>query len=116
MCVRNGRPWHEWSSVSLTGSCGPWRGALTPWQACFFFFQAEDGIRDLIVTGVQTCALPISDSAGLSVPGSPSPGAPRMDQAALGSLGKQPARQVLRTHQERTQAARRGNGDRKSVV
>src|SRR6266403_3612632 len=26
----------------------------------FFFFQAEDGIRDLYVTGVQTCALPIS--------------------------------------------------------
>src|SRR2546427_1182966 len=43
----------------------------------FFFFQAEDGIRDLTVTGVQTCALPISwlgagggaaASAGLSVP------------------------------------------------
>src|SRR2546425_4913346 len=30
----------------------------------FFFFQAEDGIRDKLVTGVQTCALPIS-------PGSP---------------------------------------------
>src|SRR3989440_4271000 len=29
----------------------------------FFFFQAEDGIRDLIVTGVQTCALPISRGA-----------------------------------------------------
>src|SRR5690349_24601836 len=29
-----------------------------------FFFQAEDGIRDLYVTGVQTCALPISDGAG----------------------------------------------------
>src|SRR5579872_2395858 len=28
---------------------------------CFFFFQAEDGIRDADVTGVQTCALPISD-------------------------------------------------------
>src|SRR2546421_6129889 len=28
-------------------------------QALRFFFQAEDGIRDLIVTGVQTCALPI---------------------------------------------------------
>src|SRR5256886_5420456 len=28
----------------------------------FFFFQAEDGIRDLTVTGVQTCALPISDA------------------------------------------------------
>src|SRR3712207_4320146 len=27
----------------------------------FFFFQAEDGIRDIGVTGVQTCALPISD-------------------------------------------------------
>src|SRR5256885_12715587 len=29
----------------------------------FFFFQAEDGIRDYKVTGVQTCALPISDLA-----------------------------------------------------
>src|SRR2546427_7880167 len=31
----------------------------------FFFFQAEDGIRDLTVTGVQTCALPISDVVAL---------------------------------------------------
>src|SRR2546422_4195037 len=30
---------------------------LLPWN--FFFFQAEDGIRDVAVTGVQTCALPI---------------------------------------------------------
>ena len=30
---------------------------------CFFFFQAEDGIRDYKVTGVQTCALPISGGA-----------------------------------------------------
>src|SRR5436305_4768376 len=29
----------------------------------FFFFQAEDGIRDADVTGVQTCALPISADA-----------------------------------------------------
>src|SRR2546422_4957694 len=29
----------------------------------FFFFQAEDGIRDVAVTGVQTCALPISRAA-----------------------------------------------------
>src|SRR5690606_12603261 len=28
----------------------------------FFFFQAEDGIRDFHVTGVQTCALPISET------------------------------------------------------
>src|SRR3712207_4663283 len=32
----------------------------TPYQLSFFFFQAEDGIRDIGVTGVQTCALPIS--------------------------------------------------------
>src|SRR2546426_3233749 len=30
----------------------------------FFFFQAEDGIRDYKVTGVQTCALPIYSSCG----------------------------------------------------
>ena len=29
----------------------------------FFFFQAEDGIRDIGVTGVQTCALPISNKS-----------------------------------------------------
>src|SRR5690606_40214942 len=32
---------------------------------CFFFFQAEDGIRDFHVTGVQTCALPICTGAQL---------------------------------------------------
>src|SRR5689334_24598170 len=40
----------------------------------FFFFQAEDGIRDGTVTGVQTCALPISERAGArgrSAPSSP---------------------------------------------
>src|SRR2546429_4571179 len=30
----------------------------------FFFFQAEDGIRDVAVTGVQTCALPICSLVG----------------------------------------------------
>src|SRR2546422_3334086 len=33
----------------------------------FFFFQAEDGIRDVAVTGVQTCALPISDIESLDL-------------------------------------------------
>src|SRR5687767_15442770 len=32
----------------------------SPFVECYFFFQAEDGIRDKLVTGVQTCALPIS--------------------------------------------------------
>src|SRR5689334_24320699 len=35
---------------------------------CFFFFQAEDGIRDGTVTGVQTCALPICCQLVLEVP------------------------------------------------
>src|SRR5690606_39777774 len=39
--------------------------SVSPQSLCcllfrFFFFQAEDGIRDFHVTGVQTCALPIS--------------------------------------------------------
>src|SRR5258708_13153470 len=33
--------------------------SLRPSIVSFFFFQAEDGIRDDLVTGVQTCALPI---------------------------------------------------------
>src|SRR3712207_1274808 len=34
---------------------------IRSFRFCFFFFQAEDGIRDIGVTGVQTCALPISN-------------------------------------------------------
>src|SRR5437773_5620106 len=37
-----------------------WAKAAASYVTCFFFFQAEDGIRDRDVTGVQTCALPIS--------------------------------------------------------
>src|SRR5207237_3524934 len=40
----------------------------------FFFFQAEDGIRDSSVTGVQTCALPICPNHRIS----PCPPAPRL--------------------------------------
>src|SRR5256886_1370473 len=36
------------------------------WFVFLFFFQAEDGIRDLTVTGVQTCALPISSPVQLA--------------------------------------------------
>src|SRR2546426_8570767 len=43
----------------------------------FFFFQAEDGIRDYKVTGVQTCALPIFGAHGARSRSPPSqPGAP----------------------------------------
>src|SRR2546429_7627242 len=76
----------------------------------YFFFQAEDGIRDVAVTGVQTCALPISrDRASpfghellrepavfgpadddRPVPGGPQPlgeGAPVRDRPAFGGMG-----------------------------
>src|SRR5256885_17171757 len=33
---------------------------MTHYYLVFFFFQAEDGIRDYKVTGVQTCALPVA--------------------------------------------------------
>src|SRR6266511_3250178 len=45
--------------VGETGSGNTSLGYLAAWLY-FFFFQAEDGIRDFHVTGVQTCALPIS--------------------------------------------------------
>src|SRR5256885_3003304 len=44
-----------WRFVALFSSCI----SLSVNCCCFFFFQAEDGIRDYKVTGVQTCALPI---------------------------------------------------------
>src|SRR3989440_12364788 len=49
----------------------------------FFFFQAEDGIRDLIVTGVQTCALPI---LSLAVPDVLVARAQAGDESALEAL------------------------------
>src|SRR2546425_7707953 len=60
----------------------------------FFFFQAEDGIRDKLVTGVQTCALPIS------VERDPADGALAKGQLALELAGDcrvavdQPAREA----------------------
>src|SRR5690606_40896727 len=46
----------------------------------YFFFQAEDGIRDFHVTGVQTCALPISER---------SPGAHGRHGAGAGPLARE---------------------------
>src|SRR6266567_7348000 len=42
------------AASTANAPCGPNPAIIT-----LFFFQAEDGIRDLTVTGVQTCALPI---------------------------------------------------------
>src|SRR5438309_5429362 len=58
----------------------------------FFFFQAEDGIRDGTVTGVQTCALPISAPrrCGVLQPAEPVGRAPRFSgppRAGRGAVG-----------------------------
>src|SRR2546425_1194377 len=58
----------------------------------FFFFQAEDGIRDKLVTGVQTCALPISGGPHLgSAPRGRSP-------VPLGGAGVRAAQRGRRAH------------------
>src|SRR5256884_2737473 len=54
----------EWMRFVSVGGGVSDRGML---HRCFFFFQAEDGIRDVAVTGVQTCALPISNPARKAV-------------------------------------------------
>src|SRR5256714_779635 len=55
----------------------------------FFFFQAEDGIRDLTVTGVQTCALPIYEKG--------KPVSPKMQEMALARLRQLAAHEVGHT-------------------
>src|SRR5690349_3480041 len=55
----------ETVGAGVIGADRPWAGEVANDElggglGVCFFFQAEDGIRDLYVTGVQTCALPIS--------------------------------------------------------
>src|ERR1039457_6914918 len=74
----------------------------------FFFFQAEDGIRDYKVTGVQTCALPISVTLAARLAAVPATSAAHGSQPGHGypghgaDAGVRPAR-------------RRGNGSRRSL-
>src|SRR5256886_9488309 len=83
----------------------------------FFFFQAEDGIRDLTVTGVQTCALPISVS-GIAI---------ISHRRSIRDYNDVQAFNLLRLHRDRTPgrhchhrhprgAVIAGLEDRKSVV
>src|SRR2546430_5599916 len=62
-----------------------------------FFFQAEDGIRDLTVTGVQTCALPISLAAQQSVSDADVHAAYEKSRSRLEVPEKRHARHVLIT-------------------
>src|SRR5690349_22152381 len=73
----------------------------------FFFFQAEDGIRDLYVTGVQTCALPISEASTDERGAGPRPGARRLGRAALPRLREQ-GRRLTGPNERRADARARG--------
>src|SRR6266581_1361907 len=57
--IQRGRTTHVWD-IRITDE----NDKLICISRCIFFFQAEDGIRDGRVTGVQTCALPICDGRG----------------------------------------------------
>src|SRR5256886_15246650 len=89
----------------------------------FFFFQAEDGIRDLTVTGVQTCALPILQHHRLPRLGGrhdqrPLAEAERADQVddALRLRGAR-ARRARRLEPERTRGMHRAElGELGSIV
>src|SRR2546422_6709535 len=75
----------------------------------FFFFQAEDGIRDVAVTGVQTCALPIylADVAA---------GELREPQVAIGPGGDVPGKRVLGQQRKLLQRRRKSRCQPHDVV
>src|SRR5437762_10529194 len=67
----------------------------------FFFFQAEDGIRDTSVTGVQTCALPIScDVIDLSAPSVNSPDQPNRRRLMQGEFDMTDATKIAHRYIE----------------
>src|SRR5256886_10947829 len=93
-----GRHLVKWPARFVIGGADGYKD-LVPYV---FFFQAEDGIRDLTVTGVQTCALPIYS-------GPPRPRRRRRHGARLASPDS--ARTMATP---RPDAARRGPGTRSS--
>src|SRR2546430_9952473 len=91
-------------------------GGLTHSLSCFFF-QAEDGIRDLTVTGVQTCALPI---LRLSRPRASLHRPNRRARGSSRNRMRRPPRASARLGKRKTPSPRaakvRTASDRKSVV
>src|SRR5476651_2714085 len=73
----------------------------------FFFFQAEDGIRDIGVTGVQTCALPIWTRQQEADGGT---GAPFDGQIASATGGRRGVRQIPLARQPRPESQRARDG------
>src|SRR5260370_16579169 len=71
----------------------------------FFFFQAEDGIRDSSVTGVQTCALPIFPPAATrsrsSKSGSKRADEELRDRVAAGGIEREAGEEAARSEERR---------------
>src|SRR2546430_6172401 len=86
----------------VSAGTGVWAADLS--KLIFFLFQAEDGIRYVTVTGVQTCALPISHRRGRD--GSAPRAARRESAAAGGARVEAGARPCLGRDRDRTQARR----------
>src|SRR5205807_7115917 len=78
----------------------------------FFFFQAEDGIRDYKVTGVQTCALPIS---GLCT-NQPTPGSAHRQRVPSGGIAQRHAAGVWLARSRSDRVARAESGDARGSV
>src|SRR2546427_8884040 len=114
MYVMHGEVWIR--GLALDGVYMCWRSLWA--EVLFFFFQAEDGIRDLTVTGVQTCALPISLSlAGMALAASLFTALPAMAQNATPKVQiKTSMGDIVLELNEAKAPKTVANLDRKSVV
>src|SRR5712672_2216673 len=63
-------------------------------EPAFFYFQAEDGRRDKLVTGVQTCALPISTWSSVTTASRAVPGPERVIRPAAATTMRSEERRV----------------------
>src|SRR5258708_12499461 len=87
--------------------------SLSLWlSSVIFFFQAEDGIRDDLVTGVQTCALPILGASAVPQVTSASDDAPDAARAS----GRSNVRARTRLTESETRAPRRGCRRKEDIV
>src|SRR5207253_6946671 len=91
-------------SVGVGGGGGPCVAGVS----LFFFIQAEDGIRDGHVTGVQTCALPICGSAPRSRGADPAPRATRRRIRAARSRSATARRKTILRKSSRSEERRVG--------
>src|SRR5689334_24686913 len=81
----------------------------------FFFFQAEDGIRDGTVTGVQTCALPISDAGHILDEQVPAGDEAHDRELDLGAFALEHLADVLDDALRDPRAFRRGRSEERRV-